>query len=178
MNSSWFWPARWLLPSNSQSTTRPRSSPTRPSQTPLGKQISPRAGTLISKSRALCLPSARPASASHSTSPRAMALPSLSTGMVSLSVSLYCACLCSSGTSLQLFGNTTAEATFSLALDGASVSPNNTNNTPNLLAFLDGLPPSDHVLVLTAFNPSPSSGSLVVFDKAVITDLPPQNSSE
>ncbi|KAF7782135.1 hypothetical protein Agabi119p4_1511 [Agaricus bisporus var. burnettii] len=82
------------------------------------------------------------------------------------------------GTSLQLFGNTTAEATFSLALDGASVSPNNTNNTPNLLAFLDGLPPSDHVLVLTAFNPSPSSGSLVVFDKAVITDLPPQNSSD
>lgn len=39
---------RWPPPSSSRSTTRPQSSPTPRSQTPLAHQISRRAGTLIS----------------------------------------------------------------------------------------------------------------------------------
>ncbi|KAF9446217.1 hypothetical protein P691DRAFT_674052 [Macrolepiota fuliginosa MF-IS2] len=85
------------------------------------------------------------------------------------------------GTSIQLFGNTTSQATFALTLDGASVQPNQnqTNSTLNLLASLDGLPNTNHSLTLTAHTPEvqdPPDSSLLVFDKAVITTPAPTES--
>ncbi|KAF5351626.1 hypothetical protein D9756_007762 [Leucocoprinus leucothites] len=81
------------------------------------------------------------------------------------------------GTSIQLFGNTTASASFNLTLDGAAIQPNQTNATSNLLTSFEGLSNARHSISLTANIPD-AQDSLLVFDKAVITSPPPDNFSE
>lgn len=71
------------------------------------------------------------------------------------------------GTSIDLYGNTTSSATYSISLDG-SIVPSQSDSSQGLLYRSQNLTNGEHNLTLVVSNPGSNADALVVFDRAVI----------
>lgn len=82
------------------------------------------------------------------------------------------------GTGIKLYGNAT-DATYTISVDSAPTSPDVATfiQSENLLASVDDLSDSDHILTLTAHTLSSQDQprSFVVFDRAILTAPPPES---